>query len=97
MSKRRATYLVLSHRYDAPNEAYTIQVNVTDEEGLQSSAQLIVEISALPQNPSLEAVYLGEGWVMFSAFAYDPDGVSLYAFDVNNDGQLERMASPVVS
>ena len=89
---------VLSHRYDAPNDAYTIQVNVTDEEGLQSSAQLIVEIEdALPQNPSLEAVYLGEGWVMFSAFAYDPDGVSLYAFDVNNDGQLERMASPVAS
>ena len=34
---------------------------------------------------------------MFSAFAYDPDGLSMYAFDVDGDGVYERTDSPVSS
>jgi hypothetical protein len=89
---------ILGHRYAMPSDAYTISVTVADQEGLSSTDSVTVQIvDILPQNPSLEVVHLGEGWVMFSAFAYDPDGVSLYAFDVDGDGQYERMATPVAS
>jgi hypothetical protein len=89
---------VVGHRYGSPSAGYLVTVTVSDEEGLSSEANLTLQIvDMVPQAPSLEVVHLGDGWVMFSAFAYDPDGVSLYAFDVDGDGAYERMSSPVAS
>lgn len=89
---------IVGHRYASPSAGYPITVTVSDDEGLSHEATLTVRIvDMIPQAPSLEVVHLGDGWVMFSAFAYDPDGISLYAFDVDGDGQYERMSSPVAS
>lgn len=89
---------MVAHRYARPQQGYLVTATVSDGSESADEKTLFIDIvDALAIDTQLDVVNLGEGWVMFMAFAYDPDGVSLYAFDADADGTFERSDSPVSS
>ena len=88
------TYAQFEHRYPRPLDSVLVTLRVTDAFGQFDEEQVMLSILDSPtRSISFSATSIQDGYVMMTAFAFDPDGQLFYAFDVDGDGTYERADS----
>ena len=88
------TYAQFEHRYPRPLDSVMVTLRVTDAFGQFDEEQVMLSILDSPtRSISFSATSIQDGYVMMTAFAFDPDGQLFYAFDVDGDGTYERADS----